>query len=657
MSSLGLIISLKKNKSGFRIYLIFLISLLLFSTSRIFPQTLLNIDTTSTKDIKLNKIEYGVDKIVNTYAFKGNADFLSYGDWGSISLKQLYFGKAIGNSVMGNPGLNLLKTSSFWDDELLNLGLDIKTFDGLIVKFNQNLTYYSSDFRQQGRSSISQSRSTGGLKYSFNEFFTAESNIGYEFNNQRDVKGEGIAMNLRSDLLNYNLDEFYINANTNAEYIGLNDGRVKTLLDMKGNLFREFDNNNRMKIDIRYRKFYYPVALSDVDEGSIKNRLEDNITAKLFVDFGLSDNLFGAIGIIADDKDVSHSYNKFFEGYNSTSLEKKRNELNLNFSGEIFYQTNHFEQSLGLIYSTKDEKNIVNRKFQISEQDFKFEFNNEKKLDNLSSTTQLRTKGTYTLSKNDTLRTNLFFSIYRYDTPSEEINDDRDEFSTAINIKYLHRFSDLFYAGFDAEVQMVHYVYIKSVRSADNNWWRGIKLSPRVSLNSNRFKNDALFYVSANYYSYDFEVLTGNIESYSIREIGYKDSIYFKLSKEFNLQSNLRFRYYEQGILFWDNFAETPQTSNYEHFIQFLVHNISYEDLDIGCGIRFFELKQKNLGTNAFSSIGIGHISFAPEATIVFRTKNNISIEFRGWYEFQKTNRTTGYKEIPNLMMLTRIDL
>ncbi len=308
-------------------------------------------------------------------------------------------------------------------------------------------------------------------------------------------------------------------------------------------------------------------------------------------------------------------------------------------------------------HTARNEANNVDKQFEIKDADLIDLQQQEKMLDNVSSLTQIKTRTAYLLTKSDSLAAHLFISLYRYDTPSNEINDDRDELSELINLRYSHIFSENLSASLDAEVQMIHYVYIKSQRSANNNWYRTFRLSPSVKINTLRFSMTPGFYVSANYYAYDFEDLSPNVDSYSIREIGYKDSVYLFLNNRINLQTRIKVRYYEQGILFWNNFSETPQSSNYEHFIQFLLYYQTSENLTLASGIRFFKLNQKNLGIYAFNSIGLEHNSFAPESIISYNVNSDIKIELRAWYEFQKSNKDLDYKEIPNLLMITRINI
>ncbi|MFH1051648.1 MAG: hypothetical protein V1779_12070 [bacterium] len=609
-------------------------------------QTLMSVDSSYSDNIGSNLIEYGVDKIVNTYAFKGNANLYMKYDWGNIFFKQNYLGKAIRS---GN--------NSFWDDEFFIFGIDKKVTENLFFTAKQNVSYYSSDIKTQGISKISQSRSTGGVKYIQPKNFSVETNAGYELNEQGSIKGEGAIFNIGSDINNYELEKYFLSANALVEYISLNDGREKSILDIKGNLSRKFDESNSLRIDARYKSFLYPVALSDVGENSIKNRLENNLYFNLYFNFGLSESIFGSIGIVADDKDVSHSYNKYYEGYDRTAVETKRNELNLNFTSELSYISDNFFQSFGMSYLPKNENNSIEKIFEIDDDDFNDLQREEKKLDNISSTTQLKGRTVYLFANKDSLSAHFLISLYSYDTPSEEINDDRDELANLVDIRYTHTFSKSLSVSLESEVQMIHYVYIKSQRSANNNWYRAFKLSPSVRISTKKLNMNPVFYISANYYAYDFEDLSPNIDSYSIREIGFRDSVFIYLTSDINLQLRYKIRYYEDGTLFWDNFSETPKSSNYEHFVKILFFFQPYENLSLGCGLRFFELRQKNLGIYAFNNNGIEHNSFAPESVISYKVTSDIYVDLRAWYEFQKTNRDINYKEIPNLLMVTKINI
>jgi hypothetical protein len=595
-----------------------------------------------------------MEKILNTYMFKGIGFFYNEYDWGTFDLKQNYLGKGI---LTSGVNANEKKKVDFWDDEIVALGLDFKLNNNFKLLLKQRGTYYASDISSQATSKIEQSRSTGGLKYNITNDIFFESSGGYEINSQRNDIGKGPVYEFGANANNIKFENFFFNGNMLGEYVSLNDGRRKSIFDVKYGVEQRFDEYDNLRFDIRYKTFLYPVSFSDVEKGSIKNRFEENITGNLNLNFSITENLLAGIGLAADMRDVSHYYNKFYSVSKRTGIESTRNDLRLNFSGQLIYKNDYFLQSIGVNFLRSDEQNTAKNKFGINENDLINLRNEEKLLDNIFEITQLRFHSEYLLTKNDTLKGNVFLSLFRYDTPSEQINDDRDELTESINLRYSRKISDILTAGFETELNMVHFVYIKSERSADNNWNRSLKFSPFVSINSQFLTINPLIYVVANYYAYDYEDRTGGVNSYSIREVGYKDSITVRFSNLINLSMKLKLRYYEQGYLFWKEFAETPQYSNSENFFETLLYYLIDDKFSMGSGFRFFELKQKNLLSYAFNTVSFEHYSYAPEFIIFYKTQTGIDFEMRGWYEYQKSKRAGSFEEVPNLILITKINI
>ena len=115
---------------------------------------------------------------------------------------------------------------------------------------------------------------------------------------------------------------------------------------------------------------------------------------------------------------------------------------------------------------------------------------------------------------------------------------------------------------------MFHYVYLKSQRSSSNNWNRVLRFSPTILLQSNYLYYKPEFGINANYTTYDFENIVTGINSFSFREVSYMDTIQIKLNSNYYIESKNEIRYSERGILYWNEFSEQPQRSNFESFVK-----------------------------------------------------------------------------------------
>jgi hypothetical protein len=183
------------------------------------------------------------------------------------------------------------------------------------------------------------------------------------------------------------------------------------------------------------------------------------------------------------------------------------------------------------------------------------------------------------ISTSGTLSGELGARIYRYDTPSPDNLDDRDEQYAHAFVRYEHRFSLPFLASAGLRLSKNHLVYLKSERSAQNNAINSITFSTTAEYRSGRIINALYGEVFANYTQYDFFLqsasLTGT-RDYVIRGMSIRDSFFipFKLSNELGSGIEARFdvRLSEQGSFNADAFTSRPQLGTQEVVAESLFH-------------------------------------------------------------------------------------
>ena len=166
-----------------------------------------------------------------------------------------------------------------------------------------------------------------------------------------------------------------------------------------------------------------------------------------------------------------------------------------------------------------------------------------------------------------------------------------------------------------------------------------------------------IFGINANYTTYDFENVITGINSFSFREVSYLDSLQIRLNKNLYFETKDELRYSERGILYWDEFSEQPQRSNFEMFLKGLIIKRE-ENYIFGAGVRYFKRKdirisefisQNNVILNDFESI-------APELIFEYTYDSMNTIKFDFWYEFQSIN-IDRKNELVNFYLSTNIKL
>jgi hypothetical protein len=172
--------------------------------------------------------------------------------------------------------------------------------------------------------------------------------------------------------------------------------------------------------------------------------------------------------------------------------------------------------------------------------------------------------------------------IYRYDTPSPDNLDDRDEQYAHVLLRYEHRFSSPFLATAGLRLSKNHLVYLKSERSAQNNAINSITFSTTAEYRSEQIINALYGEVFANYTQYDFYLPTASLtgtRDYVIRGMSIRDSIFipFKLSSSLGSGIEARFdvRLSEQGSFNADAFTSRPQLGTQEVIAESLFHLVS----------------------------------------------------------------------------------
>jgi len=552
----------------------------------------------------------------------------------------------------------ILKTSSqsFRDDQSLIFHYKFN-LSNLIYFFSNNSWILSSDTRSIRLNKLDNLLGTFGSGINFGQNSYFELNGGFERNTQVNITSVGPSFGLNGNLEKYEVLDLILNSNLKGKYSILNPDRKNADLNYSLGLRKEYDADNRISAQLDYkimnRDFiYYPVNVTN--RYYIEQREEQRINSSFESDFLISGNLFGSVKINLSSLKVSRAYNDTIADFSLSYFYRNLNELTLSFNPELKINSQKYIQRAGFIYDFRNEDNFLSNKFSISEL-IKDEFqNNESQRDNISSRSGLYSFITFLISSRDTISLNINTSLLQFDTPSTSNYDDRDEFNSIMDLKYSRRFSDVLTASATLNLQLNHLVYIKSQRSALNNWNRVIKFNPEIKYRSSLLSANPSFEILANYTVYDFEDIAPGIKSYSFRQISYKDSLVIPLLRNIRLNSRINLRYFERGILLWKKFAESPQSNNFEQYYRLMIFYDILRGNNIGCGFSFFNLRSGVLRADSKTfSDDYNQQSISLESEIGINFISGSYISFRGWLEFQEINYKIK-KVFPNFFILVR---
>ncbi|NOY06252.1 MAG: hypothetical protein GXO82_06425 [Chlorobi bacterium] len=236
----------------------------------------------------------------------------------------------------------------------------------------------------------------------------------------------------------------------------------------------------------------------------------------------------------------------------------------------------------------------------------------------------------------------------RYDTPSKQNFDDRDELYYLLQGRWAHRFSPLLRGSILIDINLRHTVYIFAERSANNTWNRVIRLRPEVAFRNSILSNALATEVLANYTVYDFESTSLQVQSFSFRQLTVMDSLRLRISRSLFLKADLMWRVYERGDLFWETFSSRPQRYFDERTVStaLVVEGDWYR---VAPGYRFFIQSRYRYEGNERQKDG-DVANYGPMCRMDVFLSRFTSIVLDGWY--QVTSESTGGTRVyPNLTL------
>jgi hypothetical protein len=227
-------------------------------------------------------------------------------------------------------------------------------------------------------------------------------------------------------------------------------------------------------------------------------------------------------------------------------------------------------------------------------------------------------------------------NILRYDTPSEQNLEDRDEVLTAVTLGTFHFLSPVLEMGVTLGGAVSHLVYLLKERSANNNRNYVLRLLPHASLRPTSWlRSTNGFEVLANYTVYDYEQQVALVRSFSYRQFALVDSTQIDLTGRLGLDLHVYLKLYERGTLRWDEFVERTENSVVDRTFAGQLRFTPTSGLFVAVGWRYysqsryvFDPSGKRLDT-FFSSTG-------PTCVIRWTVGPHSQISMNGWYERRK---------------------
>ncbi len=588
--------------------------------------------------LSLNSIRIGLNKLANTFVFRGDADVQQPLFGGTLKVNQNYRGTTVRST-----------SSAFRDDEQLQIEHTVPLASA--VDFYSRINWLVSvDSRAIGLSSLERLQLIAGTKYQADTTLLLNGFGGVERNKQLGNTDVGPVL---GGVVDWNdvIDQFNVAGGVKGE-ASIFPQRLNGEIEATGKtfLYDKYNNDNFLSLTASYRAlnrdFYSLFNLQTGTSTSIETRLEQRYLLEALFGLTIAPNVSGSLGITTSDLLVKRAFKQPIEGYTNTSANRNLDQLNIALNTQLQYAKANFRQQFALNAVIGYEDNTVTNHFTNITQVQLDTIVNIERLRNISfKRTRVSSVTNWNLHERDTLSCNAALSILSYDTPSEKNIDDRDELQQSIGITYAHRYHSGLAAGMLFQYQSNHLVFLKSLRSALNNENKIYRLAPYMVYNGYGIHSQPQMEVLAQYTVYDFDGRAGVPQSFSFRQLGIRDSIIISISPTLYSETRLYFRYFTRGEFYNEEFSELLLSKNYEQFVRSLFFTSAYENVQLGAGVRWYALSQENTSqTNATTLLQ----SIAPDCSIIWNVSNGTQLVINGWYEFQFTNRVRS-RLLPNM--------
>lgn len=590
------------------------------------------------------------DRFLDTYQWNGRASY-------SAVLGNLSF-------LLGEQFLStLIRTdrNRITDQQQFDLSMKYRIADRLHAA-TKTSSFSVSDNRSIGISNVSSNAFYGGIEFQPIERLTIAPLIGLRLENQIDQRDQGISylVNLSSNELEY--EGYRTQLDGRFQYDKLAP-RILESRNLYLNSEKVFFERTRNRFLFGYsrnrRDFYSPV--DDIIRkqfnvtSNIETRSEDAFAVVDSLDYSIGSGFLLTLqgNIFTRDIDRETKYHSYTTATPAPNTAIR--ELRIGGGAQASYRAgDDFNGFVQLTYQERDESHQVQPDDSLSQSSLLTFTRIQERRNNHSRRTSLASAVTVGLPTSDAIMISGSASLLRYDTPSTDNDDDRDELWYIANLTMLHRISQHLSLRLSADANLTHLVYVSSRRSADNTWNRIFRISPRLEyLPTRTVKTVNIFEVLANYTAYDFEYPASPVRSFVFRQFGFIDSSTIDFTRRFSLDLFGQLRFYERGELHWDAFTERPL--NYfedRTYIASVRYNLNPRLL-FSVGIRYFS--QLRFGYSGSERIVESYMrSSGPITAVVWHVSGRSEFTIRGWYEQQSQTGAPG-RTFTNMTMLLRV--
>ncbi len=218
------------------------------------------------------------------------------------------------------------------------------------------------------------------------------------------------------------------------------------------------------------------------------------------------------------------------------------------------------------------------------------------------------------------------YTKYEYTSPDTTQSIDEDDLRFFGDFTYSHRFSSYFAAKFHINAYLYHQIYIKSSRSANNNWNRIYRMGPSFYFTlPNVLENVSGIKILANYTVYDFEDILPQVRSYIYRKLIYSDSLRINISSHLRLSVLYQLEKEDNGTFYKSLFAQQINRELTSHFIDISLLYIRIRGLQVSTGMNWYLRDEWTYKPEREKSRE--YFLYSPRITVMYAIRKNLMFQ------------------------------
>jgi hypothetical protein len=574
------------------------------------------------------------DRNLNTYNWMGRAAIDTVAQGIHIGILQQFASNVI--EFQGGSGLAPPKLQSGQE----NLSVLLRALPaGVVAPRMQWSSFVYSDNKGTGLNNVSSESVLGGAEYVPFTWISVTPMAGYRWDTQAGIRDRGMTYMLGARVPAFEEDGYLVSGNAQYREDLLAPRRLEGDF-ARFSVEKVFSPYARDSLDVgvnRNRHEFYAPA-----DSTIESRTEQVLSFADKLDYdidpALSSTFFVSINGRGLDKDIRN-----WNAVNPQNVQfnTRINEFRFDTYVESVYRTPEGRSAawLRLYYSERSETHSAKLPGTTSPSiDTLFSQSNAQEHinDNTARRTQLSGMVDVPASASDRITLSGSIGILRYDTPSDQNLEDRDELLVALTLATSHRVSRSLELGVVLDGTIDHLVYLLKERSANNNYNRVLRLSPRMIYNPAPWFNSLnAFEVLANYTVYDFEQQLPSVKSFSYRQLGWLDSTSVDLTHRIGFEFFAYWKVYDRGQLEWSQFRERLESAATELTYAVQCRVRPAPGTFFAVGVRYFG-QTRYTYTGGVKQVDSFLNSVGPTCSISWDPGPHSRIQFQGWYERQR---------------------